>query len=266
MPKRHLTTLLAFGLLIVFLAGCNKPEEKPSRSVETPIPSESPIPSPSPSPTPTPTPTPTPEPTPTPWPVWDVVPENLQELHNENEDFIGWLYVEGTKIDYPVLQSSTEDPEYYLNRDFYGNSDVNGIPFMDARCSADPLDTVSVLYGHNMRSGVMFKTLLSYESEDFRDEYPYINFDTMIGPGLYEVVAAFWFDASGDKNGFQPHNYIRLKSEERFYTYIDEVNKITIYDKKVEAEFGDQFVMLMTCDRRVIPDGRMFVLAKRIHT
>lgn len=198
------------------------------------------------------------------WPAWEEVPAYLQELYAENAECIGWLKIDGTQVDYPVMQSSTEDPEFYLNRNFYGASDANGIPFMEARCSADPLEAVSLLYGHNMLNEVAFSTLLRYESEAFRDEYPYIQFDTMVGPGLYEVVGVFWYDASGSPEQFQPHHDLTLATEERFDTYVAGLNEVSAYERTIEAEPGDQFLLLMTCDRRVIADGRMFVVAQRV--
>lgn len=247
----RLAAFLLCSVLLISLAGCTQPEPEPPPAATFP------------KPIPEPPPAPEPEPEPERWPGWDVVPAHLQERYDENEDFIGWLSIEGTHIDHPVMQSSTEDPEYYLNRNFYGERDKNGIPFMEARCSADPLDTLSILYGHNMLNTVAFSTLLKYESEAFRDEYPYISFDTMVGPGLYEVVAVFWYDASGSWDNFQPHYDLTLETEERLAAFIDGVNAGTAYEKMVEAELGDQFLLLMTCDRRVIADGRMFVLAIR---
>ena len=213
--------------------------------------------------TPPSTPAPTPAPTPTPEPVWEP-PAHFLELHEENEDFVGWLSIGGTVIDFPVVQSSEEVPEFYLNRNFDKESDTKGIPFLDARSHLEPESDLFIIYGHNLRNGTMFSPLLSYETWDFMDEHPYIRFDTMVGPGLYEVAAVFWYDASSPPTAFKPHYVFDWEDEESFAEYAAGINDCAFYETGVELEYGDQLLMLMTCDRRVIPDGRLIVLAKRV--
>lgn len=82
--------------------------------------------------------------------------EDYVSLYAENPELIGWLHIPDTDIDYPVMQSSQEEPDYYLKHDFDKNDDLNGTLFIDARNDYINRDTNIIIYGHNMKSGMMF--------------------------------------------------------------------------------------------------------------
>lgn len=100
---------------------------------------------------------------------------NLKELFNQNSDCIGWMYIPGTSVNYPVMHTPS-NPQKYLRRDFYGNYSQSGVPFLDARC--DLVSTNLIIYGHNMRNGTMFSELKNYVNADFRYAHPIIEFET----------------------------------------------------------------------------------------
>lgn len=117
----------------------------------------------------------------------DILPE-YQEVYHENPDFAGWVMIEGTKINYPVMQT-LECPEYYIHRDFNKKSSYAGTPFIgygDAACNTDLF-----LYGHNMRNGTMFADLLKYQVEDYWKGHPIIEFTTLWEHREYEIFTAF---------------------------------------------------------------------------
>ena len=87
----------------------------------------------------------------------------LQALRDKNHDCVGWITIAGTRVDYPVMQSSVKDAERYLRRNFQGEYDINGLPFLDARCTVTPASQNLIVYGHNLHTGVMFHDLLSYK-------------------------------------------------------------------------------------------------------
>ncbi len=83
---------------------------------------------------------------------------DLRSIQSQYPDVRGWLTIPETGIDYPVLQSSSEDPEYYLRRDYRGNDDLNGSLFLQADCIFGESKNLTI-YGHNMNSGAMFRNL-----------------------------------------------------------------------------------------------------------
>ena len=98
---------------------------------------------------------------------------NLKELLKQNSDCIGWIYIPGTAVNYPVMYTPS-NPQKYLRRNFYGNYSQSGVPFLDARC--DLKNTNLIIYGHNMRNGTMFSELKNYVNADFRNAHPIIEF------------------------------------------------------------------------------------------
>ena len=84
---------------------------------------------------------------------------DLSELFAMNDDFVGWLYIPDTDINYPVMHT-TDDPERYLRRNFHGEYSESGVPFLDFRCTLDSDNLI--IYGHNMMNGTMFAGLRGY--------------------------------------------------------------------------------------------------------
>jgi sortase B len=89
-----------------------------------------------------------------------------------NGDAIGWLYCPDTVIDYPVMEA--EDYTYYLHHLPDGTYNINGSLFLDYNCQGDFSSEVSVIYGHNMKSGKMFGTLTDYKKQSYFDAHPYL--------------------------------------------------------------------------------------------
>ena len=104
---------------------------------------------------------------PTVWPVVDF--EALQEV---NPDIVAWLYLEGTVLNYPVVQG--EDNDHYLYYMFDGSWNGIGCIFLDSRNSGDFTDRNSVIYGHHMQNGSMFACLDGYKKQEFYDAHPTI--------------------------------------------------------------------------------------------
>jgi len=190
-----------------------------------------------------------------------ILPE-YADLYEKNDDLVGWIRIPDTRINYPVMQTK-DDMEYYLHRDFYGNEDVNGLPFLDARCDVNKPSTNLLIYGHSMNSGAMFAGLADYKDYGFYQKHKKIYFDTVQERGEYEIVAVFQSRvAYVDEVAFRYYNFIQADTQEEFDSFISTVEKLAYYDTGVEAEFGDQLLTLSTCDRE-ITDGRLVVLAKK---
>ena len=100
---------------------------------------------------------------------------DLSELFAMNDDFVGWLCIPDTDVNYPVMHT-TDDPEWYLRRNFHGEYSESGVPFLDFRCSLDSDNLI--IYGHNMMNGTMFAELRGYVQKDFCELHPIIEFQT----------------------------------------------------------------------------------------
>lgn len=185
-----------------------------------------------------------------------------KKLYRKNEDLAGWVKVQGTPIDYPVMQTKS-DPEYYLHRGFGRQDDVNGLPFLDAVCDTDDAESNLMIYGHHMRSGLMFAHLVDYDSEEFYREHPVIEFDTLYEKREYEVIAAFYSKVyKEDQKIFKYYNWPGHLSEKQFDNYVKNIRKLSAYDTKKTAEYGQQLLTLVTCAYQT-EDGRFVVVARR---
>lgn len=122
------------------------------------------------------------------------LPENpYAEAFRENEDMAAWIVVDGTVIDYPVMQTM-EDENYYLNRDFYGNEDKAGCLILDTDSPVYDVEGTSnlIIHGHNMKAGTMFGELDAYKDEDYYQEHKYMQLYTKSEKREYEVIAVFY--------------------------------------------------------------------------
>lgn len=191
--------------------------------------------------------------------------EVLDEYKNllfKNKRLIGWVKIDDTNIDYPVVQTS--DNEYYLTHNMEQEYDKNGTIFLDKDCDVLKPSTNFIIYGHHMKSGKMFGKLDLYEKEDYYKEHPYIQFDTIYEKGTYEVMYVFRSRVyNEDEIVFKYYQFIDANSEQEFDSYMEEMASMSFYDTGVTAEYGDQLLTLSTCDNQE-RNGRFVVVAKRI--
>lgn len=182
-------------------------------------------------------------------------------LYHVNPDLVGWLSIAGMKIDYPVMQS--EDDEYYLHHDFYGNDSKYGCLYVRERADLEG-GTNFIIYGHNMKDGSMFGDLDLYLDEDFYKEHAVISFDTLYEERVYEIVAVFRSQVySEEEDAFMYYRFYEADTREEFADFYDNIKALSLYDTGVEAQFGDSFLTLSTCAYHV-KDGRFVVVAKRV--
>lgn len=188
--------------------------------------------------------------------------EEYETLYNKNKRLIGWLKIEDTNIDYPVLQ--TTDNVYYLDHNFEQEYDRNGSLFLDAECDIVHRNTNLIIYGHHMRSGKMFGNLNKYSSESYYKEHPIIQFDTIYEKGTYQVMYVFRSKIyNEDEIVFKYYQFFDAVSEKEFTSNMQEMAALSLYDTGVTASFGDELLTLSTCDNSET-DGRFVVVAKRI--
>ena len=191
----------------------------------------------------------------------DILPE-YQTLYSLNKRLIGWVKIDDTYINYPVLQTVNND--YYLNHNFDQEEDKNGSIFLDKDCSIYPRSTNLILYGHHMRSGRMFGQLNKYSSEKFYKEHKYIQFDTIYEKGTYEVMYVFRSKIYEESEiVFKYYQFTDAVSETEFESNMMQMADMSLYDTGVSAEYGDELLTLSTCDYYT-SDGRFVVVAKKI--
>lgn len=188
--------------------------------------------------------------------------EEYKNLLNKNKKLIGWLKIDDTNIDYPVMQTS--DNEYYQDHNLNQEYDKNGSIFMDKDCDVLKPSTNYILYGHHMKSGQMFGKLDLYSSEKYGSEHQYIQFDTIYEKGLYQVMYVFRSRVySEEEIVFKYYQFIDALSEQEFDSYMQEMSAMSLYDTGVTAQYGDQLLTLSTCDYQE-KNGRFVVVAKKV--
>lgn len=188
--------------------------------------------------------------------------QQLEPLFAEYEDMVGWLSIEGTRVDYPVMQTP-DDPNYYLRRSLNGTYSEYGTPYLNGACSLTDSDNL-IIYGHSMRSGDMFGSLLQYASAEYCREHPSITLYTRDGVRRYAVLGAFIIDVTpGTGDAFAYNDFISAGSEERYNDFLANVRQRAYYDTGIPAAYGTQLLTLSTCES-TLPDGRFVVVAAQV--
>ena len=186
--------------------------------------------------------------------------EKYAAIHEQNTDFVGWVSIDGTNINYPVMQT-IDNPNFYLKRGFEKQYSNYGVPYVQENCALGISDNV-VIYGHHMNNGSMFADLCKYEREDFYREHTTIHFDTLSSLGEYEIVAVFKTVAYSE-DGFKYYHFVNAEDENAFDAFISQCKALALYDTGVDAEYGDKLLTLSTCEYSRT-NGRMVVVAKQI--
>ena len=191
-----------------------------------------------------------------------VLLKKLQELKKENSDLIGWLRLEDTNIDYPVVQ--TADNDYYVKHNFKKEYNELGTIFLDKDCSITKPTANFLIYGHRSKDGQMFETLTKYKEESFYKEHKTFKFSTLDEVSEYKIIAVFQSKVYyKNQDVFKFYFFKDAENENEFNNYIDNIKKLSMYEIEDTATYGDQLITLTTCDYYV-EDGRFVVVAKKI--
>ena len=146
---------------------------------------------------------------------------DFDALWKLNKDIVAWIYCPGTPINYPVVQS--EDNDYYLRRLLDGTWNIGGTLFLDYRCSADFSGINSIIYGHHMKSGTMFGSLVRYRNQSYYNEHPVVFLVTPYGQYRVELFAGCTIDAMDGiyEPNPSPEQVERLKQQSTFVPSAD---------------------------------------------
>lgn len=191
-----------------------------------------------------------------------ILPE-YTELFTQNSDMVGWITVEDTKINYPVMQSKNE-PNFYLKHGFDKSYSDYGCPYVQENCDMElPSDNI-IIYGHHMNDGSMFAGLMKFKGKGFWENHKTISFDTLTDRQTYEVLAVFKTVVYTDSSdSFKYYHFVNAETPEDFSAYVDKCKDLSLYDTGVTAEYGDKLLTLSTCEYSRT-NGRLVVVAKLI--
>lgn len=201
---------------------------------------------------------------------------SMSQLYELNDDTIGWLTIDDTNIDYPVMQSM-EDEEYYLERGFDKEYNSNGCLIMDTDSVVgsgtkdnDYADgtlpsTNLIIHGHHMKNGEMFGNLDKFKDVKYFKDHRTIEFSSLYENREYEICAVFLSQVylKTQTDVFKFYNFFQADTEEEFNDFYDNIKKLSLYDTGVTAKYGDEFITLSVCAYHV-ENGRLVVVGKRI--
>lgn len=183
--------------------------------------------------------------------------ESLNSLKQINEDVCGWITIDDTNIDYPIVigESNAE----YLNKDVYGNYSLSGSIYLDYRNSRDFTDIYSVIFGHHMDGGAMFGDIQKFKDKTFFDSHQYGTLYTENGMYKIEIFAFLETDAYNSYIYGINKNDVNRKNE--LIEYAKE-NAANYRDTNIEQE--ERVIGLSTCSSATT-NGRDVLLVKIVN-
>lgn len=183
---------------------------------------------------------------------------SLFDLYIANNETAGWISIPDTTIDYPVVR--TDNNEYYLNHNFYGESDDCGTIFMDYRNNGET-DTNILLYGHNRQDDAMFGGLLKYKEKAYFDAHPYIQLDTLQGRYRYRIIAVCLGEVAYKKdNSFRYYNFTSADTNQALEAFFVNIKTHSMYPVDYQLKTTDRFLTLSTCSN-YMQNGRFYIVA-----
>ena len=192
--------------------------------------------------------------------------EEYDALYQINQQLCGWVKIEGTGIDYPVVHP--DDNSYYLNHTFYGSYNSSGVPYLDYRCrsAGGALSTNSIIYGHNLNSGRMFHDIVHYKDVSYYKSHPVIEFNTVYADSSWKIIGMFFANADMSlEDAFPYHMFLEKETDEQFYDVLNNAMQRSFFTTGVDVNADDKLLMLSTCDN-AFGDSRLVLLARQVRS
>lgn len=180
---------------------------------------------------------------------------DFDALKKSCPDVVGWIKIDGTQIDYPIVQG--ENNQFYLNHLPGGAQNSAGSIMMDIACRADFGSGITILHGHNMRSGAMFGNLDLYYKADYFAEHPVVRLATPDGEYVAQIFAGYTVD--GETFGY-PSGFA---TEAEFDAFVADARRKSNFTADVDVKWGDRLLLLSTCAYS-FENARFVVLAKLV--
>lgn len=178
-----------------------------------------------------------------------------KEWLNINPDYMGWITIANTNINYPYVRS--KDNEDYLERDFYRQKSAAGAIFMDYRNLGNFNDRHTILYGHNMKSKTMFHQLNNYEDKGFFEENLVIEISGLYETKTFQVFSAY--EVSANEYIFQ----LNFQNQEEYHRYLQSIASLSLHTNAVALDPNQKLLTLATCSYGV-DNGRFVIHALEI--
>ena len=187
----------------------------------------------------------------------------VQNYHNSNENVIGWIRIQDTAVNYPIMQ--TNNNNFYTDHNWQGQYSSAGAIFADWRCELDSTDN-AVVYGHNLANGSMLHAIKNYKVYDWGRSHPFIEVASLSHRYLYRVMSVNVLYGENGAN-FDYWNYIRM-NRSRYRTYIDSIrNTSQVWyadSSKLPRDNYDRIIALQTCNSGAHDGMRCIVFARCI--
>lgn len=189
--------------------------------------------------------------------------DKFDSLLKLNSDVYGWININGTKIDYPVLMANKEDPDFYLTHNYKRESSKYGSIFVDASCKLIVNPKNTVIYGHHMADGQMFADLMKYSELDFYKQNPIIKFDRIREKSDWKIISIFKTNTLPEQGKIFNYIITSFKNTSEFLNYIEEVRKRSLIDIPVDVNKDDRLITLSTCSSE-FKNFRTVVVARKV--
>lgn len=187
------------------------------------------------------------------------------DLYKANKDVAGWIQLDGTKLNYPVMQG--KDNYYYLNKNEYKKQSGWGVPYMDVgvTITEDYQSTNTIIYGHSDdKNGLQCSAVKGYRKIDFYKQHPTIDFDTVYAEGTYKVVS-FFITNQNKKNWFPYHTFFNAKDDAEFNNYIANAKQRSYINTTVDVLPTDKLLTIQTCeDTNTNNYNRLVLVARKV--
>lgn len=187
----------------------------------------------------------------------------IDALKKENSEVVGWIEIEDTKINYPVMQGV--DNEFYLSHNYKKEKNIEGSIFVDKSYDFSKPSTNLLIYGHRYPGGTVFEDLKKYTDESFYKNHQIIKFTTSNEESEYEIIAVFLSRVyyKNETDVFRYYYFIDAANEEEFNYYINNSKASSLYDTGKTAVYGDELMTLSTC-AHYTENGRLAIVAKKV--
>lgn len=199
--------------------------------------------------------------------VDDVI--NWDELLKINDEIVGWIEIDNTKVDYPVLwhKEDNRNYQYYLSHNYKGDFDTFGSVFLDYRCENGTDSKNTVIHGHHIQDGSMFGDLMKYGGTtgnlDFYKESPTIEFDTPEAQGTYKIISVFKTNTLSSQGEFFNYMIGDFQNEKDFMNYVYNVRVRSLFNCPVDVNEDDELITLSTCSYE-FTNFRTVIVARKV--
>lgn len=173
--------------------------------------------------------------------------EEFKDLYAQNQEFAGWIKIDGTCIDFPVYYND-DTYLYYLKRSNYGTYTKYGVPFLDMECDPVNLSRNTVVHAHNFGEGLLFDDLHKFADIEFVKQYPIIEFSTLYKDYKFKVIGAFHTNGSSKGDNDYLFYYIAADfGEKSLMKFHDEILQRSHVHTGVDVQPTDKLITLSTC-------------------